>query len=110
MRRATAPRLSSTALLPLAPMVARAVGSANKSPTTYASSGASCTMRTAPRSTSMLRDVGGVEVVGTRDDGQAERRGFQQIVPADGHAGCRRRTPHRRPHRTAAVRPSVSSR
>ena len=32
MRRATAPRLSSTAFRPLAPIVVRAVGSASRSP------------------------------------------------------------------------------
>ena len=85
MRRATAPRLSSTAFLPLAPIVARAVGSASNSPTTAASSRR--VVHDAHRAAldQHPRDVRGIEIVRARHDRQAERRGLEQVVAADGH-------------------------
>ena len=64
----------------------RAVGSASKLADELRQAvGASCTMRTAPHSTSMSRDVGRIEIVGARQDRQAERRRLEQVVAADGH-------------------------
>ena len=102
--RRTAPRLASIALRPRAPICVRAAGSASNSPTTAASAGASGDDAHGAAFDQQLRDVGGVEVVRTRERPAGRAQQARAGCARRWARGCRRRTPRRRPHRTAAIR------
>jgi hypothetical protein len=105
MRRATAPRFSSTAFRPLAPIVARAAGSASRSVTAAARVLASSTRRTAPRSTSIRAMSAELKLCGPATMGRPSAAGSSRLCPPTGTSVPPTNATSPR-HRTAAARPA----